>query len=147
AVGQRQLTEAESVSGESGRAEVALENAMLTANSESVLIQSEHASVDAPGFKAAIDDVSRGVSRVPAVTQVSSPASGGGQVSSDGHSALVEFQLPRDDEVAEEKVDGSLAAVAAAQRRHPNLRIEEIGDASANKALEKVFSDDLSKAE
>src|SRR5262249_25110337 len=52
-----------------------------------------------------------------------------------------------DDAVAEEKVDGTLAAVAAAQRRNPEMRIEEMGEASANKALEKVFSDDLSKAE
>ena len=49
--------------------------------------------------------------------------------------------------MAEAKVDASLAAVAAAQRRHPDMRIEEFGDASANKALEAVFSDDLSKAE
>ena len=147
AVGQRQLTDAESVSGESGRAEVALEQAKLTANSENVLVQSKGESVDDPGFRSAIADVTRSVAAVPAVSRVSSPVSGGGQVSSDGHSALVEFQLPRDDEVAEEKVDGSLAAVAAAQRRHPGMRIEEMGDASASKALEAVFSDDLSKAE
>ena len=147
AVGQRQLTDAESVSGESGRAEVALEKAKLTANSESVLVQSKGESVDDSGFRSAIADVTRSVAAVPAVSRVSSPVSGGGQVASDGHSALVEFQLPRDDEVAEEKVDGSLAAVAAAQRRHPGMRIEEMGDASANKALEAVFSDDLSKAE
>ena len=145
-VGQKQLTDAEAISGEAGRAEVALERSNLTSNGESVLIQSRDRSVDAPGFQAAIADVTRSVSAVPAVSKVSSPRSGGGQVSADGHSALVEFQLPRDDEVAEAKVDASLAAVAAAQRRHPDMRIEEFGDASANKALEAVFSDDLSKA-
>jgi RND superfamily putative drug exporter len=147
AVGQRQLTDAESVSGESGRADVALERAKLAVNSENVLVQSESESVDDPGFRSAIADVTRSVAALPAVSNVSSPVSGGGQVSSDGQSALVEFQLPRDDEVAEEKVDGSLDAVAAAQRRHPDIRIEEMGDASASKALEAVFSDDLSKAE
>ena len=78
---------------------------------------------------------------------MSSPASGGGQVSEDRHSALVEFEIPGDKEAAEAKVDGSLAAVAAVQDRHPGVRVEQFGDASANKALEKVFSDDLSKAE
>ena len=119
AVGQRQLTDAESVSGESGRAEVALEQAKLTANSENVLVQSKGESVDDPGFRAAIADVTRSVTAVPSVSEVSSPVSGGGQVSSDGHSALVEFQIPRDDEVAEEKVDASLAAVAAVAAPSP----------------------------
>ena len=40
----------------------------------------------------------------------------------------------------------SLAAVAAAQAGHPALDIEQFGDASANKAINKVISDDLAKA-
>ncbi len=147
AVGQKQLTDAEAVSGEAGRAEVALEEAKLNSNSEVVLIQSEERTVDEPAFRAAIADTTRTLAEVPAVSEVSSPASGGGQVSGDRHSALIEFQLPRDEEVAEAKVDAALAATAAAQRRHPEMRIEQFGDASANKALEAVFGDDLKKAE
>ena len=147
AVGQKQLTDGEAVSGEAGRAEVALEDAKLTSNSEVVLVQSEERTVDEPAFRAAIADTTRTLAEVPAVSEVSSPASGGGQVSDDRHSALVEFQLPRDEEVAEATVDGALAATAAAQRRHPDMRIEQFGDASANKALEAVFGDDLKKAE
>ena len=37
------------------------------------------------------------------------------------------FELPGDSDVAEENVDGSLAAVAAAQKAHPELRIERDG--------------------
>jgi RND superfamily putative drug exporter len=147
AVGQRQLTDAESVSGEAGRAEVALEQSGLSPNSEVVLVQNKGETVDEPGFRAAIADTTRSLAAVPSVRSLSSPIDGGGQVSADRHSALVEFEIPGDEEEAEAKVDASLAAVAAVDRRHPGTRVEQFGMASANKALEKVFSDDLAKAE
>jgi uncharacterized membrane protein YdfJ with MMPL/SSD domain len=147
AVGQRQLTDAEAVSGEAGRAEVALEESGLSPNSEVVLVQNKGETVDEPGFRAAIADTTRSLTAVPSVREVSSPIDGGGQVSADRHSALVEFEIPGDEEAAEAKVDASLAAVAAVDRRHPDTRVEQFGMASANKALEKVFSDDLAKAE
>ena len=61
-----------------------------------------------------------------------------GQISRDGHSALVTFELPGDSKTAEENVVGTLAAVDAAAKANPELRIEQAGDASINKAaLEK----------
>jgi uncharacterized membrane protein YdfJ with MMPL/SSD domain len=147
AVGQKQLTDAEAVSGEAGRAEVALEDGHLNPNSEVVLIQSKHRKVDEPAFEATIADATRSLAAVPSVRDVSSPADNGGQVSEDAHSALVEFEIPGDQEAAEEKVDASLAAVARVQKRHPEMRVEQFGDASASKALEAVFSEDLAKAE
>jgi len=147
AVGQRTLTDAEAVSGESGRAEVALERAKLDPNAEVVLVQSDDRVASDPGFQAAVADVTMHLRQLPVATDVSSPANGGGQVSADGHAALVEFDIPGDSTQAEGRVDASLAAVAAAQQRHPGIRIEQFGDASASKALEEVFADDLSKAE
>ena len=41
----------------------------------------------------------------------------------------------------------SLDATAAAQRAHPDLRIEQFGDASSNKALSAAFSSDFHRAE
>ena len=41
----------------------------------------------------------------------------------------------------------SLAATAAAQKSHPELRIAQFGDASADKAISKSFEDDFKKAE
>ena len=40
-----------------------------------------------------------------------------------------------------------LEAVAAVDRRHPELRIEQFGDASADKAISEAFEDDFQKAE
>ncbi|HSS33990.1 MAG TPA: MMPL family transporter [Solirubrobacterales bacterium] len=147
AVGQRELTDAEAVSGEAGRAEVALEDAKLNPNSEVVLVQSKSMEASDPGFEAAVADATSRLEGVRSVTEVSSPVDGGGQVSADGHSALIEFQIPGDKEQAEAKVDASLAATAAAQRANPDLRIEQFGDASASKAISAVFEEDLSKAE
>jgi uncharacterized membrane protein YdfJ with MMPL/SSD domain len=147
AVGQRNLTDSEETPGESGRAEAAIEHARLNPNDEVVLIQSSRYEVDEPEFEAAIADVTDRLSHLRSATAISSPADGGGVVGADGHAALVEFRIPGNRKAAESKVDASLAAVAAAQRRHPGLKIDQFGEASAQKALEKVFEDDLSKAE
>jgi RND superfamily putative drug exporter len=146
AVGQRNLTDAESTSGEAGRAEVALEKSNLSPHSEVVLVQSDEIEATDPAFEAAVADATRRLREVPSVVELSSPADGGGQVSADGHSALIEFRVSGDDEQVEERVEASLAATAATQRRHSEMRVEQFGDASASKAVEEVFSQDLEKA-
>ena len=147
AVGQKTLTNSEAIPGEAGRAEVAVERSHLEPNAEEVLLQSKTLKTGDPVFEAAIDDTATRLRALPSVTALGSPLSGGGRVSADGHSALIEFQIPGDKEAAEAKVDRILAATAAAQRAHPQLRIEQFGGVSANKALEAVFSEDLKKAE
>ena len=147
AVGTKQLTDAEAVSGEAGRAEVAIEKSKLAPNGEVVLVQSERLTASDPPFRAAVDEATREFQQLSSVRQVSSPANGDGQVSEDGHSALIEFTIPGDDEQAQERVDASLAATAAVQKAHPDVRVEQFGDASASKAVESAFEEDLSKAE
>jgi uncharacterized membrane protein YdfJ with MMPL/SSD domain len=147
AVGTKNLTGAESSPGESGRAELALEGAELTPSEEVVLVQGEELRAGDPAFDAAVDETTEKLGALPSVTNLSSPSEGGGQVSADGHTALVEFQIPGDEEQAEARVDASLAATAAAQAANPELRVEQFGGASAGKALEEVFAEDLKKAE
>ena len=147
AVGTKELTAAEAVSGESGRAEVAIEKSKLAPSGEVVLVQSEQMTATDPPFKEAVDEATRKLEALPSARQVSSPANGGGQVSEDGHSALIEFTVPGDDERAQERVETSLAATAAVRKAHPDVRVEQFGDASANKALEAAFEEDLGKAE
>ncbi|HEX6152171.1 MAG TPA: MMPL family transporter [Solirubrobacterales bacterium] len=147
AVGTKNLTSAESSPGESGRAEQALEGAKLTPNDEIVLIQGENIRAGDPAFDEAVDEATAKLAGLPSVTHLSSPDEGGGQVSADGHTALIEFQVPGSEDQAEERVAASLAATAAVQAANPGLRVEQFGGASANKALKKVFSEDLKKAE
>jgi RND superfamily putative drug exporter len=147
AVGQQKLTDAEAVSGESGRAELALERSHSSPDDEVVLVQSSEMKAADPAFATAVRETTARLGRLASVSQISSPADGGGQVSADGHSALIEFKLPGTKDQAEERVDGSLAATVAAQERNPDLRIEQFGGASAGKALEAAFEEDLGKAE
>ena len=94
-------------------------------------------------------DVTRRLQAARHVEDVRSPLAAGneGQISKDGRSAVVTFNIPGDDELAGERVDSSLAAVAAAQAAHPQLRVEQFGSASAEKAISKSFEDDFQRAE
>ena len=65
----------------------------------------------------------------------------------DGRSLLVTFTLAGDMNQAQKNVDAALAATAATARSYPQLRVEEFGQASSNKALNKAFGDDFRKAE
>jgi uncharacterized membrane protein YdfJ with MMPL/SSD domain len=85
----------------------------------------------------------------PGVDEVESPLANGndGQISDDGRSALITFEIPGDDEAAAERIDGALAATAAAQKAHPEVFVGQFGDASADKAITQAFEDDFRKAE
>ncbi|HWI07819.1 MAG TPA: MMPL family transporter [Solirubrobacteraceae bacterium] len=135
--------------GESGRADKALFDHFPRHAAETVLVQSTTTTVQDPKFKAAVADVRKRLERTPHVSRVQSPFAAGnaGQISRDGRSALVSFQLAGDFEIAEERVDAPLKAVAAAQAAHPGLRIEQFGEASSAKALGEIFEKDFKKAE
>src|SRR3712207_4584620 len=117
----------------------------------SILVQSRNGSTKAtdPAFKAAVADVAKRLKSTEDVTDVQSPYAKGneGQISKDGRSALVTFKIPGDDEKAIDRVEPSIDAVAAAQQAHPDLRVEQFGDASAGKALNESFEKDFQRAE
>ena len=117
---------------------------------EQVLVQSRGSlRAEDPAFRAAVLDVQRRVSRNPYVTELTGPYQPGhsGQLAPSDRSALVIFQIRGDKEQSKKRVVPVLSTVAAAQRAHPQLRIEEVGDASSAKALDKAFKDDFKKAE
>src|SRR4051794_38380103 len=146
AVGTTQISDVDQFSGESHKAEVALQRAGLRPVKEVVFIQSDNLTVKDPAFRTAVTDVMRRLSRLPYVHHVTSPLTGASAVSADGHAALVDFVIAGDLTQATDRVDPSLAAVAAAQAAHPALDIRQLGGASANKAINQVIGDDLGKA-
>ena len=149
ALGTNTLTNGNEGTGDSGKADRALADGFPEKAGESVLVQSKSLDASDPKFKAAVADVSKRLQGVEGVAALESPYKQGNesQVSKDGRSTLVTFDLQGDDDKTEKTVDHSLAAVAAAQRANPDLRIEEFGDASADKAISKNFEDDFKKAE
>jgi uncharacterized membrane protein YdfJ with MMPL/SSD domain len=128
-VPQKNIEQMDGMPGESGKAGQVLNDAYPDKAAEQVLVQSKTLKANDSQFKAAIADVSQRLERTKGVDDVATEA-----VSKDGHSALVTFELPGDQKTTEESVVRSLAAVDAAARAHPELRIEESGDASINKA-------------
>jgi anti-anti-sigma factor len=152
AVGTQHLADEDLGAGESRQADRILADAGFNQRaSEEVLVQAQARglTVDDPAFRAGIQDVVRRLSAFPTVTDVKSPLSpeNRGQISRDQRSALVQFDIRGDEEAAKERVDPILDAVAQLDRAHPQLRIEQFGDASADKALSKAFEDDFRKAE
>src|SRR5215212_2558490 len=146
AVGTTSISDVDQFSGESHKAEVALHDAGLRPVKESVFIQSDKLTIKDPAFRAAVGDVTDRLSKVPYVKNVRSPLTGASAVSADGHAALVDFEIAGDSTQAADRVDPTLAAVATAQAAHPALDIRQLGDASANKAIDQVITDDLAKA-
>jgi RND superfamily putative drug exporter len=135
--------------GDSATGDRLLDDAYPDQASETVLVQGKHgAKATDPGFRATVAAVVSGVSGKPGVVDVRSPyAKGaGGQISADGHSAMVQFKIDGNADLAQKRVDAVEAGVKAAAAAHPAMFVGQFGDASADKALNKAFGDDFTKA-
>ena len=140
--------------GESREADQAIADAFPENADETVLIQSAGgATADQPQFVAVVENVVRRLQLTRNVVDVESPYFAGseGAISRDGRSALVTFEIPDPGEDSDVKVEdlvaAPLAAVATLDRAHPDFRIEEFGDASANKQVNDAIEDDFRQAE
>jgi uncharacterized membrane protein YdfJ with MMPL/SSD domain len=147
AVGQNQIHGADEFSGEAGRAEHMLYEAGLRPNDENVLVQSKTQTVDDREFRTTIDQLTTRLKNAKDVKNVISPLAKGGTVSADKHSALVAFQITGNDLEAQDRLGGAKSAVTDVQDAHKSLVVEQFGNVSAQKDLQKVFTDDLLKAE
>jgi uncharacterized membrane protein YdfJ with MMPL/SSD domain len=152
AIGTKELADEDTGNGSSRVADTAISKADFPDKSdEQVLIQARggKATVDDPAFKAAVGTVITGLKDAPHTAEVADPFADGneGQLSKDRRSALVTFNIPGDGDLADTRVESSLNATAAAQKAHPDLRIEQFGDASADKELGASLDDDFKRAE
>lgn len=148
AVGTKDLSSTDTGAGESQRAARVLDKAGFdTPAGEVVLIQTKTGSATDPAFTAAVEEVIAKVSAVPVVANVRSPLDNPDQVSEDGRSALVQFEITGEFDDAADKVEPVLAAVDEAAKAHPELIVEQFGDASATKALDDTIGEDFKQAE
>jgi uncharacterized membrane protein YdfJ with MMPL/SSD domain len=150
-VGQKNLDTAAMGNGESKRGQLIIDRAGFADEvPEQVLIQGKGTiKTGDPRMTAAVNDVVSRLERIDGVTQIQSPLEAkdrGRTVSQDGRSVVVNFRLPGhadEPEALEETATAPLAAVAAAQKAHPDVRVEEYGVASERKALgEKERNDE-----
>jgi len=133
--------------GESGRADTILYDDFKQPAGEEVLIQSRSRTATDPAFKAAVQAVIAGLSKLDAVAKVKSPYApgNGGFVSADKHSALVRIEIRGPSEDAVDKIDLIVARVAEVEKANPELYVGSFGE-STGKALNASFGDDLKRA-
>src|SRR5215218_1780 len=150
-VGTKSLADEDTGNGESRRGDQIVEAADFPEQSgETILVQARGGlKVGDPKFSAAVDDVVGTLEGMKGVAKVENPLEpeNKGNVSDDGRSVLVNFELPGDEDAAEQAVDGPLAAVDRLQQQHPEVTLGEFGDASADKEIGEAFDEDFKKAE
>ena len=154
-VGTESIADEDQGVGEAREADHAVADAFAENAEETVLIQSEDAAptADEPAFRAVVDDAVGKLESTENVVDVESPYFAGseGVISQNGRSALVTFEIPdpgdESDVTTQDLVEAPLATVANLGEAHPGFRIEEFGDASADKELSESFEDDFRQAE
>ena len=151
-IGQNDLDESARGSGESKRGDAIVEAAGFPDQAgEQVLVQGKGpAGADDPQVTAAVRDVVRRLQRIDGITGIESPldpATRVKTVSEDGRSVVVNFTMPGTDDHVEELVEKPLAAVAAVQTAHPDVRVEQFGDVSAAKEIAAQDAKDGKKSE
>jgi len=95
AIGTVKLGQSDAGTGSSGTAAAAVNRAFPQRATEQVLIQSSTLTAGQPAFRAAVDDVVNRARHTEWVANIVAPYSPGdaGQISRDGHSALVQFDV------------------------------------------------------
>src|SRR5664280_52532 len=152
-VGQHSLTNAQMGNGQSGQGTSAFERAFPYHSREQVLLQERGAARSGADVAPAVGELVGRLRSLRTVADIQSPIPAAGAIlspvlrSADGRSILVTFDVAGDSNQAQTNVVGPLAATAATGADHPQLRVEEFGSASANKALIKAYTGDFTRAE
>jgi uncharacterized membrane protein YdfJ with MMPL/SSD domain len=148
AVGTKQPTHDDYV-GQSGQAQKLFDDHFVEKDSEQVMVQAPTGgkATDA-AVRTAVAQTIAAVSGKPGVTNVQSPYQKGneGQISKDGRSVLVQFDLKGDTAETDELVKPTITAVDKVKDANPNVFVGQFGGASVNKALAEQDAKDSSKA-
>src|SRR5919106_5194351 len=118
--------------GESGRADKIVYEDFKQPAGEQVLVQSRSLTTDDPAFKATVQAVITGISKLDAVARVKSPyePENSGFISADKHSALVPLEIRGPSAEAVDKIDPVVARVAELQKAHPDFYVGSMGEST-----------------
>jgi RND superfamily putative drug exporter len=143
AAGLRSLSDVDQGVGDSGHAARTLHDAGLEdPRTEDVLVTAQDgATLPVDQAQAAARDVSTRLAGLPQVASVGAPV-----VAADGSAVLVQAKLTGDPATADERVQPLLDATAATQDAFPQLRVEQVGGASLDRAIDERVGSDLSAA-
>ncbi|MFF3325952.1 MMPL family transporter [Streptomyces sp. NPDC002889] len=139
ASGMVEMTESEQGTGDSARARKILDDAGLDQPAgELVLVGSDTAG----GWKATARELTAAVERTGEAQKIEPPLP-----SKDGWQALIRFEVKGDSKTAAERVQPVLDAVREAGQGEPHVEVHQFGQASAEKWLGDLLSEDFKKAE
>ncbi|MCL2417767.1 MAG: MMPL family transporter [Conexibacteraceae bacterium] len=144
------LSNAAQGAGPSARAQTLLtKSGFKNVASEQVLVQNRSLSVSDPRFRREIERVAAAIEPLRQIDQLKSPLTPGnsGQISKDGHSALVEFNMRGNPDTAGNRVQPVLNTVARLQRGAPGFTVAEFGDATSELAQSNATTSGIQKAE
>ncbi len=109
---------------------------------ENVLITAKQGDLDKKQAMAAAADVHDAMAALRGVGEVSDPVP-----SPKGTAVLVNVELDGSSDDAEERIQPLLDTTAGVAKDYPDLRVEEVGGASLDKALSATLGEDFQKAE
>jgi RND superfamily putative drug exporter len=144
---QQRMSMDEYAQGDSAQAVRILEDAGLRQGAEEmVLVHSPNLTVESAAFRSAVAELGTGVQATGLVTDYQDPYTVG-LLSADRHSALVQFAMTGESRTAVDRVQPILDAVARVRAAHPDVTVEQFGQASANKWFGDTIMRDFHRAE
>ncbi|HZQ02681.1 MAG TPA: MMPL family transporter [Gaiellaceae bacterium] len=150
AVGTKQIDQNNANVGQAHKADQILRDAGFQADpqTEIVLVQSKTLTATDPAFRAVVDDVVATVEPFRTIENLRSPYDAGraDQISADGHTALVEWDMKGDDKWATKRIEALTTATANVAKAHPAFYVGEAGSISSGKALDDAFNKQLEQA-
>jgi len=150
AIGTKQIDQNDSNVGQAHRADHILRDAGFQADpqTEIVLIQSKKLTAQSPAFRSVVNEVVDTVKPFSTIKNLRSPyaAGRGDQISADGHTAMVEWDMKGDNDYATKRIDALTKATDRIARAHPGFFVGEAGSISSGKALNDAFNSQLGKA-
>jgi RND superfamily putative drug exporter len=149
-VGTKQIDQNNSNVGQAHRADTILRDAGFQSDpqTEIVLVQSKTHTATDPAFRAVVADVVSAVKPFSTIHNLRSPYEPGrsDQISADGHTAMVEWDMKGDNKVATKHIDAITAATAKVATANPSFYVGEAGSISSGKALTNAFNKQLAQA-
>jgi putative drug exporter of the RND superfamily len=143
AVGTHTLVDQSNPRTDSGRADRIVTSGNFPDHAvENILITAKTGTLDRTAAAAAAAEATKGLRALTQVSKVDPSV-----FSASGHALLVPVDMAGDADTASDRVATLQAVTATVQQHYPSLRVEEVGDASLDKAINATLGGDLHRAE
>jgi RND superfamily putative drug exporter len=141
------MTAGEYAAGDSGQAVRILDEAGIKSTAQELLLLDGGEKIaTAPSVRASVADLIGRLKATGLTSEIVDPYRAG-LVSADKHSVLVQLSMIGDPVTAADRVQPIVDAVAATVKAHPDVRIDEFGDGSANQWFNDTIGKDFTRAE